>query len=141
MNKNERNKLNLDDINNMMKSLNLDYNSLSDDTKETILLKQIIELKKEKHRLEMIAIKAQLQINRIKIMRYRNSTKIKKIKSLFQSLKKILNLNDFDIQKIVNILINQIELFKIALHFTDATQINKNILTQTTYYKTLTKRP
>lgn len=137
--------LKLDDVNNMLKALNLDYNSLSDETKvaiqESIILEQKIELEKEIYALRMIGIKAQMQIFQIKLMRNRNAMKKKKIKLLFESLKKILNLDSFTIQKIVNILINQLELFKIALHFTDTTQINKNILTQTTYYKTLTKRP
>jgi hypothetical protein len=69
--------------------------------------------------------------------------KIKKLEIIKQKLMKMLNAMDKDIvNKIVKVIISQLlSLFKTASCFIDTYLITKNILTQTTYYKTLTSRP
>jgi hypothetical protein len=105
--------------------------------KRLIKEKQRIELQLQLAEAQILNNKLIIQNKTILIVRYvRSKTKSKKI-----ALMKMLNELIFDdIIMAIKTVLAQLNLFRTALHFTDA-YINKNILIQTTYYKTLTSRP
>lgn len=69
--------------------------------------------------------------------------KTKKLQIIKEKLMELLNAMGSDIaNKIVKVIISQLlSLFKTASYFINTHLITENILTQNTYYKTLTSRP
>lgn len=119
----------------------IDYKNDYDELMQLLLAENYTDAKKAKNRINL-----KDTINESFVLFFRNNF----IKFFMRDIKVkktrlIESLNSFDFNVIFIVLIKIITArfnqFKTALRFIDTQTITENILTQTTYYKTLTSRP